>query len=277
MPTEPPVLAERVVFVLVEPLHPGNVGATARAMKNMDLRQLALVAPPAYDPERARWMAPGCADLLGQMRIVADLDQALVGTHRAVATTARHRRDGQRVLEPRQLAEQLLDDPEDRVTAILFGREDFGLSREHVRRCDDLLRIPTPEHASLNLAQAVMVVAHDLFEAARSRGLVASGRMVGGRKQPRATRALRRTGGRERRADLPEMEPAVQELVELLVRVGYTRSASPEKVALTARQALQSAGLSLKQVDALRGMVSRIGWALDHPELDWKATRRRHE
>jgi TrmH family RNA methyltransferase len=143
-------LLDRTVIVLVEPQHPGNVGAAARAMKNMGLSRLVIVAPPAYDPEQARWMAPGCADLLAEMRIVGTLDEALEGVHVAVATTARHRKQGQPVFTPAELATRIADD--DRTFALLFGREDFGLSTEDVLRCDSLLRIPTPEHASLNLA-----------------------------------------------------------------------------------------------------------------------------
>ena len=84
-------LLERVVVVLVEPQYPGNVGAVARAMKNMGLARLVIVAPPAYDAEQARWMAPGAHDILAQARIVPDLNAALEGCHRAFAATARHR------------------------------------------------------------------------------------------------------------------------------------------------------------------------------------------
>ena len=88
------LLGDHVRFVLVEPQHPGNVGAAARAMRNMGLDQLVIVAPPAWDPETARWMAPGCDDLLDRIRVVATLDEALEGVHLAIASTARHRKQG---------------------------------------------------------------------------------------------------------------------------------------------------------------------------------------
>jgi TrmH family RNA methyltransferase len=259
-------LAERVVVVLVEPLHPGNVGAAARAMHNFGLRRLVLVAPPAYDPERARWMAPGSADLLGEARIVADLDAALEGVHHAVGTTARHRRLGQPVLEPAEAARAALD--RDGVTALLFGREDTGLPNEALARCEALLRIPTEEHASLNLAQAVLVCAHVLFEESRRRGGAAPGRTLGGTREKTTDRAERRDA-KDRAADLAELEPLSAEVVGLLDRVGYLRGTAPAKVRVTTRTALQRASLSLRHVEALRGMVSRIGWALDHPGEDW--------
>jgi TrmH family RNA methyltransferase len=262
-------LADRVVVVLVQPLHPGNVGAAARAMRNFGLERLVLVDPPAYDPERARWMAPGCAELLGQARIVADLDEALEGVHRVVGTTARHRRYGQPVVEPPALADEIAGDP-DRVWAILFGREDFGLDNAAGLRCERLVRIATPEHASLNLGQAVLLVAHHLYEAGRRTGdAPATGRTLGGTRSGVSTfDAQRRGGRRDELADVGALQPAVDSVLQLLGRVGYLRATSPDKVRATATTALQRAGLSVRHVEALRGMVARIGWALDHPDRD---------
>ncbi len=269
------VLAEHVVVVLVEPQHPGNVGAAARAMKNFGLRRLVLVAPPAWDPQTARWMAPGCDDMLREARVVATLDEALEGVDLAIASTARHRKQGQPVHGPTEVAGQLFDGATaGRTTAILFGREDSGLSTAHVLRCASILRIPTPEHASLNLGQAVLLVGWILFQEATARGAEFEGRTLGGSRASRTTARASRPSPRDRVADLPALEPAVHEVVGLLERVGYLRGVKPDKVRLTARQALQRAGLALRHVEALRGMVARIEWALDHPDRDWKATRR---
>lgn len=268
--------AERLIFVLVEPQHPGNVGSAARAMKNMGLHRLVLVDPPALDPMRVRWMAPGCDDVVAAMRIVGTLDEALDGVHQAIATTARHRRGHQPVTDPSEFAAQFWDAPpaDDTVTAVLFGREDFGLSREHSDRCSRLLRIPTPQHASLNLAQAVLLIAHAWFEAGRVRGYEAApGRALGGRRGTKPTRQLQGGDARDARADLPRIDPAAKGLVELLARVGYTRSTPPERVLQTARAALQKASPSIREVEALRGMIAKIGWALDHPELDPRGIR----
>lgn len=264
----------RVRIVLVQPLHPGNVGSTVRAMANTGLSDLVIVDPPAFDMERARWMAPGCDDRWADVRFVGTVEEALEGAHRAVATTARHRRWRQPVLEPAHLAADVLDAPPDRVTAVLFGREDFGLPREAVARCDSLVRIPTPEHASLNLAQAVLIVAWCLFDEARKRGLPAQGRLVGGHEH-KPTRAFDKSKGRrDHPADLQTLEPAVDEWVQLLERVGYTRSAPPEKVAVTWRGLLQRAEATVREVEAFRGAVSRIGWALDHPGVDWTRSKK---
>jgi len=252
----------RVRIVLVEPLQPGNVGATVRAMANTGLEDLVVVDPPAFDVERARWMAPGCDDLLARTRFVRTLDEALVGAHRVVATTARHRRYHQPVVEPAALATQVYAAPEGHVTAVLFGREDFGLPTEAVLRCDALVRIPTPEHASLNLAQAVLIVAWCLYEEARRHGADDSGRKIGGHQEPRATAAVERRR-RDEPADVAAVEPAISEVVALLDRVGYTRSAPPDRVAQSWRSVLQRAHASVREVEALRGVVNKIQRALD--------------
>lgn len=245
-------------------------------MANMGLHRLVVVDPPAFDPMRMRWMAPGCASVLDQLRIVGTVDEALEGCHRAVATTARHRKGTQPVLDPATFAAQHWDsDDPHQVTALLFGREDFGMSRADVDRCADVLRIPTPEHASLNLAQAVLLTCHAWFEAGRSRGVDATGRSLGGRRGTKPTAALQERSPRDQRADLPRVSPAAEAVVQLLDRVGYTRGTPVERIRQTATSTLQNAGLTIREVEALRGMVARLEWALDHPEEDWKSGRRR--
>ncbi len=242
---------DRVAVVLVEPQNPANVGAAARAMKNMGLSRLILVAPPTYDPHRARWMAPGCDDVIARTEIVNTLDEALAGVHYAYATTARHRALNQPVLEHRQVAAEIVNS--DRRFAILFGREDTGLSSEHVQRCAAVVRIPTPEHASLNLGQAVLLVAHALFEAARDHGLHATGRKVGGQHGFRETTDLDRA---EPLADLPQIERAAIAASELLGAAGY--AAPTEKRLVVLRGALQRAGLTERELSAVRGMIAAL-------------------
>ena len=269
-------LAEDVVFILVQPQHPGNVGATARAMKNMGLRRLIVVDPaPSFDLERARWMAPGAGMVLDQMRIVSTLDEAVEGIHRLVATTARHRKFAQPVYEPAPLAEQWVASEPGTVTGILFGREDMGLSREHTLRAESLLRIATDHHASLNLAQAVLLTAHHFFETARAHGHEAEGRIVGGSRKSRSTRSLQH-GAKVPLADVTKLEPAVVELVAMLNRVGFDKGSNMEKVGVMVREGLQRSALTVKQVSAIRGMVRRVEYALDHPDIDWRASKKQN-
>jgi TrmH family RNA methyltransferase len=236
-------------------------------MMNMGLRRLVLVDPsPAFNVEKARWMAPGAEDVLRGCRIVATLDEALEGVHRVVGTTARHRADELPVYEPRAVATSILDD--DGVTAILFGREDFGLSRRDTSRCESLLRIATDHHASLNLAAAVLIVAHQLFEEARARGHTAEGRLVMGRRGLITTRTLqRRHTTVDQRATVPELEPVVHELVGLLEDVRYTLRVGPERVTNTVREAMQRANLTRKHLNALRGVIAKINWRIARTPL----------
>ena len=270
-------LADQVVFVLVEPQHPGNIGASARAMKNMGLRQLVLVSPAAYDPMRVRWMAPGCDDVIESIRFVDTVEEALAGIHRVVAATARHRKHRQPVIGPAALGQSICNSAPNERTAVLFGREDFGLSRQAVATSERILQIATPEHASLNLAQAVLLTAHHIFEAAQANGFVASGRSVGGRRGQKTTASLKTPTSLDHLADWTAMEPASEALVNLLGQVGYLRSTLPEKVRVSTRQLLQQARPSVRQINALRGMVRRIQWALDNPDADWTAPRARSD
>ena len=121
-------------------MHPGNVGATARAMANFGLERLVLVDPLALDLERARWMATSGKGVLNRARIVGTLDEALEGVSFAIGTTARKRRWRWPILTPAQLGERIHHED---TTAILFGREDSGLDNEALARCHAILRIPT--------------------------------------------------------------------------------------------------------------------------------------
>lgn len=256
-------LSKRVVIILVEPQHSGNIGAAARAMHNMGLEQLTLVSPCAFDPLHAQWLSPGCDDILKNMRIVSSLEEALTGVHRVIASTARHRKNRQPVHSPKMISRQVLEAPDGQVTGILFGREDFGLSKEAVHLAEAILQIPTAPHASLNLSQAVMVVCYALFQEFQSSHNVETGRLIHGRQGTIATSSLHSKSDRDIPADWTAMESAVQALVSLLDQVGYTEKMPPTRIEISARQAMQSTHPSVRQIDILRGMIGKIRRALD--------------
>lgn len=258
--------SQRVVIILVEPQHSGNIGGVARAMKNMGLGRLTLVNPASFDPLHAGWMSPGCEEILGDARIVNTLEESLEGIQRVVASTARHRKNRQTVHSPQEIAHQVCAAPEGITTGILFGREDSGLSTEAVLAAESIVQIPTSPHASLNLSQAVMVISHELFQAYRSQENIETGRLIHGRQGTVTTSSLQTTTARERPADWKAMENSVTALVHLLDWVGYTKNTSSERVGLSARHALQKARPTLKQIDILRGMLRQIERALEHPE-----------
>lgn len=246
------------VIILVEPIHPGNVGAAVRAMNNHGLTEIRVVSPQCYDPQRVRWMAPGCDELVANIQIFDTLEDALIGITSVVAATARHRRGNTPVLTPLELADSIVMGPLDIRTAVLFGREDCGLSTDDVSRASAIVRIPTSSHASLNLGQSVLLITHALFNQAVALGMPLTGRPLGGRNKIRETYALSAPDEQSQPADVVEAEPVIQQLLALLDDVEYTNRVPKKIVTTTLRGAFQQASPTKRQLHALRGMLKSI-------------------
>lgn len=162
-------MLNRIRFVLVETSHPGNIGAVARAMKNMGLGALVLVNPKEFPHPEATARASGADDVLAGARVVATLPEAVADCGLVYATTARTREQFFRVVDARAAAGRMVAEARtgtDRV-AVLFGTERFGLSNEQLLAAHALIRIPAnPEYESLNLAMAAQLIAYELRMAA---------------------------------------------------------------------------------------------------------------
>lgn len=254
-------LRERLKIVLVRPQQPGNVGSVARAMNNMGLRKLVVVAPPVFDIDKARWMAPGSSFILDEARYVSTVAEAVADCHFVVATTARSRHWRWPAHDLDRFAALPFEQPGN--TAILFGPEDSGLSNEDIAFVHALLHIPTDSHASLNLSQAVLLVCAALYGEARKRGYI-----------PRENDGVGPRGGQRRgAAPSPTVErpPAPQERVEWVVQewmkaveqAGYLIGHEPVLVSSTVRQILQRARLDEREVVALRGMFKKFRWKMN--------------
>lgn len=156
---------DNIYFVLVEPKEPGNIGASARAIKNMGFRNLCLVGPPSEMTAEAQWLAHNALDILESAEVFESLGDAIKDKAIVVGTT---RRTGKRrgvILPVDQGVVRLSEMACSNKIAILFGREDKGLLNEEVAECGFLLKIPTSKvHRSLNLAQAVLIVAYELLK-----------------------------------------------------------------------------------------------------------------
>jgi tRNA (cytidine32/uridine32-2'-O)-methyltransferase len=151
-------------IVLVEPSHPGNIGACARAMKNMALGELVLVRPKLFPHPDAVARASGADDVLSRARVVDTLAEAIEGCGFIAATTSRHRDQNFRIIDARQAAARLLAEAAHAPVALLFGAERTGLTNEHLEVAHLLIRIPAHEgYLSLNLAMAVQIMAYELF------------------------------------------------------------------------------------------------------------------
>jgi tRNA/rRNA methyltransferase len=159
-------LLERVRVVLCRPSHPGNIGASARAMKTMGIADLRLVAPERFPAPEAQWMAAHAGDVLARARLHPQLGDALADCVAAFALSARPREWSPQVLEPRAAAEVALERAASGPVAFVFGAESAGLTNEELFACQFLIHIPTDaDNRSLNLAQAVQVICYEVLVA----------------------------------------------------------------------------------------------------------------
>ncbi len=150
-------------IVLVNTSHPGNIGGAARAMKNMGLSRLYLVAPQDFPSDKAVWRSAGATDVLDDAVVVETLDEAIAGCSLVVGTSARERRIPWPLLDPRQCGENVWAEAGSHEVAIVFGREDRGLTNEELHKCNYHVHIPAnPDYSSLNLATAVQVISYEV-------------------------------------------------------------------------------------------------------------------
>ena len=159
-------MLSNIRIVLIGTTHPGNIGAVARAMKNMCLEQLYLVQPKKYPSAEATDRASGADDLLQRAKVCDSLDEALQGCRMVVGASARLRSVNWPQVDPKECAEQLLGEAQHGDVALIFGRESSGLSNSELDRCHLLAHIPAnQEYSSLNLSQAVQVLCYELHMA----------------------------------------------------------------------------------------------------------------
>ena len=160
---------ENIRIVLVEPSHPGNIGSTARAMKNMCLNDLALVNPVDFPSDHATAMASGSDDILQAATIHDSMVDAVKDCGIVIGTSARTRRVPWPLLSPKEAVNLAVANKATEKVALVFGRERVGLMNEELEKCQYLVHIPTnPEYSSLNLSQAVQVIAYELMVAAQA-------------------------------------------------------------------------------------------------------------
>ena len=225
-------------FVLLNTSHPGNVGATARAMKVMGFSDLVLVAPRFPDVlahADAAAMASGATDVLEQARIVPTLADALDGVTFVCATAMTPRDFGPPTFAPRELFATLAAQPH-RV-AFVFGSERFGMSNDDVYRCHAALSIPThPDYGSLNLSQAVQLIAYDWRQAL-------GGFAVEARTAEPAT------------ADAAAVQGVLDHWQQALATIGFLDPAAPKKLMPRLNQLFNRAQLTPEEVHILRGIA----------------------
>lgn len=229
-------------IVLVEPRDPGNLGAVARAMANFGLTRLIVTGDAALSERDLFTARRGGRPLLDSLERAPDLAAALQPFQVAIAVTRRLGKHRPSDLGPGGLAEFLAGQPDDTEVALVFGREASGLHSDEVQLCGRLLSIPTnPGAPSLNLAQAVTIVAFHLYQA----GITTARRGV-------------RTVGRDRLATSIEVEEFLAALEPALASIGFFEGTRRADTMLTIRRIFGRAHLSDRDVRLLRGLAHRL-------------------
>ncbi len=229
---------DKVAVVLFRPRLAENIGAVARAACNMGLSRLVVVAPEDLDRERMGRMATeAAAHLLAQMQVYDDLAQALEPFQYVVGTTARKGGIRQELLSPREMAARLVEVSGKNDVALLFGPENWGLTNQELAFCQMLVTIPTATCSSLNLAQAVMVLAYELFTAQGARP----------RFEPRL-------------ANSKELESMYAILQETLVKINFISHQNPEHWMFMVRRFLSRHGLRAREAQIVKGVCRQIDW-----------------
>lgn len=243
-------------IVLVRTKDAANVGAAARAMKNFGLDELVLVAPRCRIDHRAEALASHADDLLHAARVVDTLDEAIAGTTLVMGTSARERAAANYpVLEPRQAAPRLTEG-----TAVLFGPEDHGLANEELTRCQAHVVIPTAGYTSLNLAQAVVVVAYEVALAARESAAEGAAAVAEERAAPASVPTPP-----DDAATRDQLERFYAQLEAAMLHIGYTDPPRGPSVMRMYRGIFDRASVTAHELAALRGLVSQATWAADQP------------
>jgi TrmH family RNA methyltransferase len=232
----------RLLVVLHEPQEVVNIAQVVRAMKNFGVADLRLVSPREYDAYRIEGIAHRSADVLGRTAVFDRLDAALADCVHVVGFTARQRTARRNMRRPREAAAEALERSADGPVALLFGREDLGLSNEALDRCHRVVTIPTdPAYPSLNLAHAVVIALYEL-------GLARGG----------AERPFKPPRRRAEPATAEELEGLFADALRALAAIGFLKSHAEEQVLRTVREVAHRAGLDAREARLLQAMAREV-------------------
>ena len=229
-----------VRIILVGTTHPGNIGAVARAMKNMGQNDLVLVNPRYFPHAEATARASGADDILASAQVTESIDEALADCTYVAGASARSRTIGWPSMVPRACAERLVAESRNGTVAAVFGPESSGLTNEHLDRCHTLLTIPTaPGFSSLNLAMAVQVLTYELRVAA-----IENPNLVPNSDTPLATGE--------------ELELFYAHLEQVLRVTGYLDPENPRLLMRRLRRLFARAEPDKSEINILRGILASL-------------------
>lgn len=260
-----PATVEQLAIVLFKPKSSGNVGAVARALKNMGLADLRLVAPTRFNRRAAAAMAVHAGDVLDSARVYPNLVEALNDRTLTVGTTCRPGPYRSSAKALREMAAELALASRLNKVAIIFGPEDSGLTNQELKLCHRLLTIPTaPDYRSINLAQAVMIVAYELMMASGVADTSAARDGAGSSDEADQTEPDRAEPPNRpeliSRAPAQAVEAMLERLAAALVAIGFAPADNPDHIMFAIRNVLGRSGLSPRELDILNGLAHQIGW-----------------
>ena len=233
-------LKGRISVVLVGTQSPGNIGMVCRAMKNMGLADLRLVNPCRVDHPDAAMFAVSARDLLEAATIFDSLEDAISDCEFSVATTRRHGKYRNEICTPGEIVVRFSASATQSRLALVFGREDSGLTTDEVALCRWQATIETAdEYGSLNLSQAVLIFCYEFLK-----GTV-----------PAPAKPAREL------ADSASIEPLFTQMEHTFLKIGYLNPQNPEHMMRSLRRIFSRAELDEREVSALRGLLSQIDWA----------------
>ena len=228
-------------IVLVKPSHPGNIGAVARAMKNMSLSRLYMVAPTDFPSFEASQRAASAGDVLQNAVVVDFLEQALQGCALVAGTTSRLRNVTWPQIDARAGGELLYAESAQHEVALVFGNERTGLLNEEMEQCQYLVNIPTSdEYPSLNLSQAVQVMTYEIMMASRAGGATVN-------TEPKY--AL------DRLASMDQLNGLYEHILEAMRQFDFFGTRNHEQVMRRMRCLFGRARVSVRELQILRGMI----------------------
>ena len=232
-------MLSHIKIVLVETTHPGNIGAVARAMKNMNMTNLWLVSPKIFPSADATSRASGADDVLAKANVCQNLQEAIADCQLVIGASARCRTISWPEITPRECAGKVVINEPGNKVAIIFGRENSGLKNHELDLCHFLLRIPcNSEYSSLNIAAAVQVVCYELFVAAGVQEAV----VIGDKGEcPKATAM--------------QMESFYAHLYQALTDIGFMHPDKSKSIMRRLRRIYNRVQLDTKELDILRGIL----------------------
>ncbi len=236
-------MLDQIKIVLSHTTHPGNIGATARAMKVMGLSQLVLVNPAKYPSAEATERASKAADILSNAVIYENIHQAIADSRLIVGASVRTRSLPSRLVTPRQLVTVIQDNPKNTPIAILFGTENSGLTNDELHLCHYQVYIPTnPDYSSLNLASAVQLISYEM-------------RLAFSEMQPLPEQ---RVIANEQRISRVQLDGLLAHFEKVMSDTGYLNTDHRKQIDNRMSRLLSKAEITESENRVLRGFLSSI-------------------